>query len=291
MDRALHTSWSMDGAACRTLGALARGHVWGVVVGLGEECAGQERPHLDELLLQAILGGQTNVATTLLELGANAQHVDEQGHDAVMWAATLTDQPELGMDTLLESGAPLGARNHEGMTALMLAAQKGHTHQVRRLLQYGARIQDQDLYGRSALMHAMGQGHSDTFLALVEGGADLMGQDLKGIAYWKTAIHEVQEEVLIHWLDRGGNPNACDQAGWSVLMLAAEAGMTRLVRGLLEQGADFNQTSMTGESPWDVATPETGQVMADWARAIERKRLLERRIAPKQENEAEPRRL
>lgn len=118
MDRTLHTPWSMDGAACRTLGALARGHVWGVVVVVvGEECAGQERPHLDELLLQAILGGQTNVATTLLELGANAQHVDEQGHDAVMWAATLTDQPELGMDTLLESGAPLGARNHEGMTA------------------------------------------------------------------------------------------------------------------------------------------------------------------------------
>ena len=275
----------------RTLGALARGHVWGVVVGLSEENAGQGRPALDELLVQATLGGHAELVSALLELGANPRHVDGQGYSALMWAAALTDRPDLGLDRLLAGGGSTDSRSHEGMTALMLAAQKGHATQVRRLLRAGAAIDAQDTYGRSALMHAMVGGHPDAFLALVEGGADLMGQDFKGIAYWKTAIHEVQEDVLIHWLEQGGNPSACDQAGWSVLMLAAEAGMVRLVRALLEQGADPHRTSTMGESPWDVATAETCQVMEAWTRATDRKYQLEQLAGQRTTHETEPRQL
>lgn len=41
-----------------------------------------------------------------------------------------------------------------------------------------------------------------------------MAHDDKGIAYWKTAVHEVHEDLLLAWIQQEGVANVADPMGW-----------------------------------------------------------------------------
>ena len=53
--------------------------------------------------------------------------------------AALNDSKEI-FQLLLDNGADINARNNEGCTALMLAAQENNTGAIRTLLDHGADI-------------------------------------------------------------------------------------------------------------------------------------------------------
>src|SRR5690349_15471456 len=54
------------------------------------------------------------------------------------------------VQALLDHGAPIGATDRKGHTALMLAAQGGHPDTVQLLLSKGARANDRDEEGYTA---------------------------------------------------------------------------------------------------------------------------------------------
>ena len=58
------------------------------------------------------------------------------------------------MKVLLEHGANIEAKDHEGSTALMKAAERGHTSIVQVLLEYGANVDAKDHLGFTALERA-----------------------------------------------------------------------------------------------------------------------------------------
>ena len=69
----------------------------------------------------------------------------------------------------LECGADVNAANEDGSTALMLAAQGGHTAIVLAMgLECGADVSATKLDGSTALMLAAQGGHTATSMALAE---------------------------------------------------------------------------------------------------------------------------
>ena len=99
--------------------------------------------------------GFTAIVGRLLDAGVDPAR--RYGHDltALMWAAGYTDDTPAaeGVATtrlLLERGAPLDARDDRGMTALMIAAERGHPRVVDLLLEAGADPTLRDRRGRTA---------------------------------------------------------------------------------------------------------------------------------------------
>lgn len=86
-------------------------------------------------------------------------------------AATAGDV--LVLETLLQAGADVDAKDRYGQTALMLAAHGGHLVAVEALLRRGANPDVTAKFGLSALMLAIVAGHEAIAGALVRAGADL----------------------------------------------------------------------------------------------------------------------
>jgi len=62
---------------------------------------------------------------------------------------------------LIMAGADRDSKDNNGSTALMWAADNGHTEIVRLLIDKGADINTENNYGYTALMEAAGAGHTE----------------------------------------------------------------------------------------------------------------------------------
>ena len=82
---------------------------------------------------------------------------------------------------LLEKGADANAKNHEGTTALMVAAYKGSREIIAVLTERGADVNARDNEGSRALMAASLGGNLSGVEALLEKGADINAQDNSGV--------------------------------------------------------------------------------------------------------------
>ncbi|MEU7080812.1 MULTISPECIES: ankyrin repeat domain-containing protein [Streptomyces] len=91
--------------------------------------------------------------------------------------AIVTDLARQGRtDELLEffdHGLPVDVQDHEGNTALMLAAYHGHTGTVRALIGRGADVDLRNARDQSPVAGALFKGEEAIVGALVDAGADL----------------------------------------------------------------------------------------------------------------------
>jgi hypothetical protein len=105
----------------------------------------------------------------------------------------LLDAAEKGdlalVQSLLEKGADVNAKNGSGATALMLAAGQGHQNVVRLLLDKGADVNAKDGQDTSALMEASKQGLLEIAKLLLGKGSNASATDNKG----KTAAMYAEE--------------------------------------------------------------------------------------------------
>lgn len=111
--------------------------------------------------------GNTEVAELLLGAGANANVKDVQGGTPLHWGAS-HDNPGDVMDVLLARGAEKDATANGGLTALMVASQKGHARSVEALVRYGADLSAKSVRGATALDLAMAEGHDPIVTILRE---------------------------------------------------------------------------------------------------------------------------
>ena len=112
------------------------------------------------------------------------------------------------VNALLDWGAKINTQNNKDrVTALMLAAEKGHHRVVEALAYRGAEINTQDKDGWTALIMAAQNGHYRVVKALLE----LCGPKI----------------------------NTQNNNGYTALMIAAAAGHDTVVRSLLDRGAEI----------------------------------------------------
>jgi ankyrin repeat protein len=77
------------------------------------------------------------------------------------------------LETLIDGGADIDARDGHGQTALMLAAAEGRGDVVRWLIERGAALNHTAKFGLSALMLAVIRGHTDVVRRLADAGASI----------------------------------------------------------------------------------------------------------------------
>mmetsp|Transcript_13022 Transcript_13022/g.21674 ORF Transcript_13022/g.21674 Transcript_13022/m.21674 type:complete len:246 (-) Transcript_13022:2409-3146(-) len=157
---------------------------------------------------------------------------------------------------LVATGVDVNAKARGGWTALMYAAEKGHTDTVKYLVEEaGANVHEiENAYGRAAIEMAVSNGHADTVEYLIgQAGATVGGRALGSAA---LNGYTVIVEYLIK--QAGIDVDYKDNDGWTALMFAANSGRIDTVKYLVEQaGANVELKSI------DEDGPETALMMAN----------------------------
>ncbi|KAL9083814.1 MAG: hypothetical protein Q9165_008373 [Trypethelium subeluteriae] len=148
---------------------------------------------------------------------------------------------------LLNAGADLHARNKYRNTPLMAAACEHHTEAVCALLAAGADAKDRNQESgpcETALTMACSSGTHDIvplLQALIDNGAEVNPEAVLGWTPLVLAVQWHPPDVVVYLLARGADANFQPQLHVdSPLGFALRRGLEKIVRSLLDAGADVN---------------------------------------------------
>ena len=131
----------------------------------------------------------------------------------------------------------------------MYAAAEGNTSKVAKLLSEGARVDTRER-GFTALLAAADQGHTEVCELLLASGCDPEERipDTLDTALHKAAI-EGHQQIVQLLVSQKATVNAKDSIGFTPLHLACQEGHLACVVTLLQAGADAFQPNRDGVLP------------------------------------------
>jgi ankyrin repeat protein len=229
----------------------------------------------DEEFIKLCESGTPQQVQEALKAGADANAKNEtgwtdfnEGVTALMIAAYRNENPEV-VSILANAGADIDARDIEGGTALMWAANRENPEFVSVLLKAGADVNARDKVegdvdsvqsGLTVLMYvARNNGNPEVISALVKAGADVNAKDDTGTtALMCAAFNNENPEIISALLASGADVNAKDNDGWTALMYAVYSeenaeNKPAIVSALIKAGADVNAGSDDGETALKLA--------------------------------------
>src|SRR5262249_46377464 len=208
-------------------------------------------PHL----VTAIRDADVYAVRKLIENGADVNARDAEGNTPLMVASFYSSPNCVAL--LLEKGADANAANQAGVTALIRAATS--YDKTRLLVDAGAevRVRTADLGNTPLILAARRAGNSRTVRLLLERGANATERDNAGISPIRSGAASGDLETVQFLLDAGAKaddfPKSNDPRATAIatgfrtpLMWAAYYNDVRMVRLLLEHGADPNQSTYFG---------------------------------------------
>ena len=179
----------------------------------------------------------------LLAEGADVNARDDNGHTALIVAADYKASKEV-IQALLAEGADVNARDDDGNTPLHRAALNGHTQTIQDLLAEGANINAANTKGNTPLQIAGEQSHVQTIKVLAAQGAIT-----RKTLHAAVAENDIKA-LTIELAQPDTNVNARDEDGNTALHIAAYMyGRTEATKALLAEGADVNATNRDGYTP------------------------------------------
>lgn len=214
--------------------------------------AGGMTEHDRRELVKALRDGEADEVSVILERRPNL-------------ATTITPQPLVHLavtaprlapkllSMLLDAGAPLDTTNSRGLTALHVAAMRGISACVRRLLFSGADVNYQDSDGRIPLFYAARSRRGTArrcLQMLLEAGSSLDVPDTYGATPLHAAVESGNVEAAEMLLKAGATHMYKDAEGRTPLHLASSSLMAET---LLAAGADVTCPDNSNQSPLDKA--------------------------------------
>jgi ankyrin repeat protein len=219
-------------------------------------------------LMTCARSGSLEAVRGLLLHGAQPDAAETfKGQTALMWAVA-ENHPHV-VRALLEGGANVRARSKGGFTAMLFAAQQGNLESAEILLAAGGDVNEPGPDGITPLLVAVESGHASIASFLLEKGAHV-DASTAGRTALHAAVQAARPDIAAELLGRGANPNARltrrlprvagELAGGPVSMigatpfwLAAKFADSRMMRLLVEKGADPLVPSNDGTTPLMVA--------------------------------------
>ncbi len=232
-------------------------------------------PHDWRTLWGAAALGQTRILAALLHQGEDIDRRDVHGLTPLLYATDFQQVASLCL--LLEWGAFPNVTDLAGRNAVFFVNGQQSERVLTLLLDGGVNLQHRDREGHSALFRARVQGQKYLSRLLERSGAEVgfleavavgdtqMAATLpvrgnldaflpSGETLLTRAVLRGDFALTALLLDRGADPNQMDQRGFVPLDAAAEDSRGRLVRLLLDAGADLN-----------AAVSRDARTLRDWA--------------------------
>ena len=209
---------------------------------------------------------------TLALLMPMAVHSQPGAPTALITAAERGDTDALRR--LLDTGAPVNARDARGRNAVLAATQGGHEAAARLLIERGADVNAQDEMHDSAFLLAGARGHSGIVRAAL--GATPPPDFKRVNRYGGTALipacHYGHVDTVRVLLTTAIDVNHVNRLGWTALLEAILLGdggraHTEIVRLLLAHKADPNLADAQGVSPLAHAEQRGQRAIAQALRA------------------------
>ena len=225
-------------------------------------------PNNETPLMFAARSGRVDAVNALLRGAANVNAKESwNGQTALMWAAAAGHGP--AVEALLDHGPDLHARSNTGATALLFAARYGNMDAVRALLAAGADVNEARPDGATPLLVAVINGHAGLVDFLLAKGAN---PNAEGGATELTVAGTRAQPVTIKYRRLGyskrdsegvfrdntwGKPlqAAVHVANWQVSdqFIAVQIDRLRVIKSLLDHGADVNGRNSMEEPRWSGA--------------------------------------
>jgi ankyrin repeat protein len=204
-------------------------------------------------LMYAAETNSLGAAKVLIEYGANINHVDKDGANALHIASDHGCRAVIAY--LLSKGVDANTRDYKGIVPIHRAAQNGDVAAVKLLLKHGAdpKIKSKHL---TALLVAAGNDRLPVIKLLHELGCSLADADNSGTTTLMAAASWGYVSVAQYLLKHGVAVNAVDSTGASALHTAARYCETKpeMVAMLLANGATVDLRDKHGQTPLYYAT-------------------------------------
>jgi ankyrin repeat protein len=214
-------------------------------------------------LVGAVLTGNEQIVTALIEGGANPKRKSALGETALQYA------PNVKIAALLvAAGANINAVDDYGGTPLSMAASNGHPELIKWLHARGAKDGSCEPDGTTSLHGACLEADLKTVAVLLECGADPNARTKDGLTpllYVEGMKRKAGVEIIKLLLMAGADPNAQMVDGRFPLYEAATEGSAAAVEALLAGGAKIDLHEGLGETALAAAVYEGN---ADTAAAL-----------------------
>ncbi|OBT47075.1 hypothetical protein VE00_03065 [Pseudogymnoascus sp. WSF 3629] len=139
----------------------------------------------------------------------------------------------------------------------------GATVKLGLLLNLGANIDLKDTDGRTLLSYAARNGHEDILMHLLEKGANPNSNDT-GRTSLSYAAENGHDNSLMLLVEKGANLNSNDTEGRTPLSYAAENGREDSLKLLLKNGANANLKDIAGWTPLSYAAENGHEDSVTW---------------------------
>lgn len=197
----------------------------------------------------ACFSPRVNRVIELLGRGADPNFADLDGLTPVMIAAQKGSRSLF--ELLVQHGAAIDAVDRKGWGIIHHASARGHTDFIRSIAARAPHLlHARDLDERTAVQIAVIHGHWRTACALLELGVAVNTADRYGRTAFLLAAEYGHLQIL-DCLERLGADTSCrDREGNAAIHEAARGGYTAMLEYLVQQlGADINAVNIKGQTP------------------------------------------
>jgi ankyrin repeat protein len=206
------------------------------------------------ILLEACRLNFDLLALAAAERGADVNAVDLEGRSAIRLASYFSSFNLISF--LVGKGANPNAATDEltGDTPLLVACRANHDRAVRSLLAAGADPSAANKKGYTPLIQALMRHNYELAVAIINAGANCdppVTHD--GWTPIQCALFSMNEPVSLLLLERGASPGKGKMRGAAPIHMAVRANFPKVVRKLIDMGADVNAPDMDGDRPYGYA--------------------------------------
>ena len=187
--------------------------------------------------------GHVEIFRALLQQGGSVNAESTPAGGTPLLGAAITGQLAC-TQALLDIGADINHADLNGHTALYCAASKGRLEVVRLLLSRGVKVEGWNRSSCDPLCVAAFNGHLGCVRALLTAGSPMIIGRRHGFSAVNGAAQNGHVEILEYFLQLGFSANAeSTPAGGTPLLVAAIEGQLSCIKALLAAGADVNRAN------------------------------------------------